>query len=118
VKKSWLVASTDSSCSNIQRHLLLCGHPVCGESGAQFKKVVSECCLLLVVLFVGLARTIYIRCSYGVFGREITQNTVVRCINMVLANLSYLLPRGHLVCAVICYLCVGAACYLWASCVW
>jgi hypothetical protein len=27
--------------------------------------------------FIGLARTIYIRCIYGIFGREITKDTVI-----------------------------------------
>jgi len=31
----------------------------------------------VVHLFIGLARTIYIRCVYGVFGREITIYTVI-----------------------------------------
>ena len=35
-------------------------------------------------LFVGLARTIYIRCVYGIFGRESTEYTVH--VYMVLAN--------------------------------
>jgi len=29
------------------------------------------------VLFVGLARTIYLRCIYGIFSREITKYTVI-----------------------------------------
>jgi hypothetical protein len=29
------------------------------------------------VKYVGLARTIYIRCVYGIFGREITKYTVI-----------------------------------------
>jgi len=28
-------------------------------------------------VFIGLARTIYIRCIYGIFGREITKYTVI-----------------------------------------
>jgi len=28
-------------------------------------------------IFVGLASTIYIRCTYGIFGREITEDTVI-----------------------------------------
>jgi hypothetical protein len=37
-------------------------------------------CLLSVICylsFVGLARTIYMRCLYGVFGREINKYTVI-----------------------------------------
>jgi hypothetical protein len=30
-----------------------------------------------LVLSPGMARTIYIRCTYGIFGREITKNTVI-----------------------------------------
>ena len=30
-----------------------------------------------IVTYVGLARTIYIRCICGIFGREITKNTVI-----------------------------------------
>jgi len=33
--------------------------------------------LAKMALSVGLARTIYIRCIYGVFGREITKYTVI-----------------------------------------
>ena len=32
--------------------------------------------------FVGLARTIYIRCIYGIFGREITKYTVIYSVNL------------------------------------
>ena len=28
-------------------------------------------------VYIGLARTIYIRCTYGIFGREITEYTVI-----------------------------------------
>ena len=31
-------------------------------------------------MYNGLARTIYIRCIYGIFGREITEYMVIRCI--------------------------------------
>jgi len=44
-------------------------------------------------LFVGLARTIYIRCIYGIFGREITKYTV---INGVYIRLWPTLPIQHL----------------------
>jgi len=39
-------------------------------------------------LCVGLARTIYVRFTYGIFGREITKYTVIYgvCIYRVLAN--------------------------------
>jgi len=30
-----------------------------------------------VYIYVGLARTIYIRCIYGIYGREITKYTVI-----------------------------------------
>jgi tRNA splicing endonuclease len=33
--------------------------------------------LVANVSYVGLARTIYIRCIYGIFGREITKYTVI-----------------------------------------
>jgi len=42
-------------------------------------------------LYVGLARTIYIRCIYGIFGREITKYTVIYgVIYTVLANPNYM----------------------------
>jgi hypothetical protein len=51
-------------------------------------------------LYVGLARTIYIRCVYGIFGREITKYTVIlRCIYTVLANPTYTPQRPLLCCA-------------------
>jgi hypothetical protein len=28
-------------------------------------------------VWLGLARTVYVRCRYGVFGREITKHTVI-----------------------------------------
>jgi hypothetical protein len=38
--------------------------------------------------YLGLARTIYIRCIHGIFGREITNYTVIYGVyrHMVLAN--------------------------------
>jgi hypothetical protein len=39
------------------------------------------------ILYIGLARTLFIRCMYGIFGREITQiYSHIRCIYTVLAN--------------------------------
>ena len=33
--------------------------------------------IIYKVIYIGLARTIYIRCVYGIFGREITIHTVI-----------------------------------------
>jgi len=33
-------------------------------------------------MWIGLARTIYIRCMYGVFSREITKYTVIYGVNI------------------------------------
>jgi len=37
----------------------------------------TQQCGWVVLLYVELARTLYIRCIYGVFGREITKFTVM-----------------------------------------
>jgi len=34
-------------------------------------------CIRVTYTYIGLARTIYIRCIYGIFGREITKYTVI-----------------------------------------
>jgi len=39
--------------------------------------VCMACVDVCVCMYVGLARTIYIRCIYGIFGREITEYTVI-----------------------------------------
>ena len=47
---------------------------------------------MTVDIHVGLARTIYIRCIYGIFGREIIKYTVIYGVYIrVLANPTYLL---------------------------
>ena len=38
---------------------------------------VTPCIILYVLICVGLARTMYIRCTYGIFSREGTKYTVV-----------------------------------------
>ena len=40
-------------------------------------------------VYIGLARTIYIRFIYGIFGREITKYTAIYGIYTVLANPMY-----------------------------
>jgi len=51
-------------------------------------------------LQVGLARTIYIRCLYGIFGREITKYTVIYSVYIrfwptLLTSLQFLFPSYH-----------------------
>jgi len=76
-------------------------------SGAYYRTASSQpdCCKC-----VGLARTMYLRCVYGIFGWEITLNTViygvylygsgqpymhgVRCAYTVLANPTYVHPSA------------------------
>jgi hypothetical protein len=38
--------------------------------------------IIYKVIYIGLARTIYIRCIYGIFGREITKYTVIYGVNI------------------------------------
>jgi len=43
-----------------------------------------------VYIYVGLARTLYIRCLYGIFGREITKNTVIYGVYMYASGQPYI----------------------------
>jgi len=50
-------------------------------------------------IFVGLARTIYIRCIYGIFGRETTKYTVIYGVSIRFWPTLYMcdvwVPRMH-----------------------
>jgi hypothetical protein len=49
--------------------------------------------LTFAYVYLGLARTIYIRCAYGIFGREIIIAFIyghIQCIYTVLANPMYI----------------------------
>jgi hypothetical protein len=48
-----------------------------GGSTQLFTYVCAHICVFLPKTYVGLARTIYVRCIYGIFGRKITNYTVI-----------------------------------------
>ena len=60
-------------CTCIRQHA--CTHMCCEPAKVPTDERVStgDCCLSLL----GLAKTIYIRCIHGIFGREITTYTVI-----------------------------------------
>ena len=52
-----------------------CWHGACCHRGTSFVRDRARC--LQFTIYLRLARTIYIRCIYGIFGRGITTYTVI-----------------------------------------
>jgi len=61
-----------SMCVCVYARVCMCVCLICIKEGEN-RGATSRC----MQSFVGLARTIYIRCTYGIFGSEITRYTVI-----------------------------------------
>jgi hypothetical protein len=63
------------------------------------RRLLKRVRLLYMDRWIGLARTIYIRCIYGVFGREITRYTVIYGVYIRFWHTLYMEDGGAICCS-------------------